>query len=612
MTLLSGWALAGLLLAAPLVFAHLRREDRPTFDVPSLLLWQNLEQRSAGQSRRLRLPRLPLLLALQAIALALLVVALARPTSTGARPRATQVVVLDDSLWMSAAGRLAAATARVDQLARTLPGSEPVRLVVAGGEPRIAYAGPASGIVGALTHVTPTAAPSTLAGAIGLAASLVRDGRDRLEIVHAPEDFLPRLQAPAGMVTSASVGRPVSDQGIFSPTARCGIGTATGCEVLAPVANSGPTPVTDRYTAYAAGAALHGSVRIGAAASADIVLTARPGEQVRLVLDTRDPVPADDQAWVTVPTMANTPASEAVTLVGDPSDAVSVARAFAAVPGMILRLRTPQSYRAADGTTSGLTVLDGWIPSRGLPASPSVLLVNPPRLPGGRVSGTLRDTVASGSDQSSDLLAGVDLTSLSIDTGAARAMRLPRYMNAVAWSPDGPLLGAGDDGSRRVAVITFDPARSDLGQLASFPVLAANLVRWSAGWTPTSAPAGKQIRIDATPGAQRLTVRSGADTIATRPLRGVPTAVTVDRAGLYQVSETGPDVRRTATVAVSVAPPNGAPTSGQPIDLAAPPGRSGPGHGGNGVITWLLAAALLVLVAEWSYWRSRAPRLAAA
>ena len=198
-----------------------------------------------------------------------------------------------------------------------------------------------------------------------------------------------------------------------------------------------------------------------------------------------------------------------MTLVGAPSDAVAVAQAFAAVPGVTLRLHTPAKYRAADAVTSDLAVLDGSLPA---PASPVPGgAPDRPAPPTGRERrGSRCATRASGLDPASALLADVDLTSLTIDGGGSRALTLPPYMSGAAWSPDGPLLAAGDDGHQRLAVLSFDPTESDLPQLASFPILAANLVRWSAGWTPTAAAAGQQIRINKTPGARRLTVRAGA------------------------------------------------------------------------------------------------------
>jgi hypothetical protein len=123
-TLLSAWALAGLALLVPLVIAHLRRVHRQIYDVPSLLLWDALDQPGTPRSRRARL-RLPLLLVLQALALVLLVVSLARLSGSASPPTATRVFVLDDSLWMGAGSRLEAAEAQIERLAGRLPLAPP-------------------------------------------------------------------------------------------------------------------------------------------------------------------------------------------------------------------------------------------------------------------------------------------------------------------------------------------------------------------------------------------------------------------------------------------------------------------------------------------------------
>jgi hypothetical protein len=610
MTLLAAWALGGLVLLVPLVIAHLRREHRPLYDVPSLLLWQEPEQRASAQARRLRLPRLPLLLALQALALVLLVVALARPAAPAARARPAHVYVLDDSVWMSADGRLADAERRLEALAATLPRGTPVRIVLADGAPRVLYRGPAAaGVAVALRRVAPSAAPSTLAEALTVAAGLLAGPRDEMVLLRAPEDAAPTPHARAGQFAALVIGAPVAEQGIFSPSSRCGIGASGACEVLAVVGNSAAAAVRDRYTAAVNGRpALSGSVRVGAHSTADIVLSARPDEQVSLRLDSRAVLPGAGAAWVTVPSLADGPSASTVTVVGTPSDATPVARAFAAVPGVTLRLSTPATYDAVDARTSDLTVLDGWLPRGGLPASPSVLLIDPPSVPGGRVGGNLSDSTPSGTDAGSELLTGVDLGSLKIDPGAGRTLVLPPYLTPVAWSPGGVLLGAGDDGSRRLAVLAFDPSQSDLPQLASFPVLAANLVRWAAGWAPDGVAAGEPWRVDATPGARHLTLARAGDTVASAPLHGHAVAFTVSRAGLYTVRETGDGVDREATVAVSASAPLSAPAPSAPLDLAATSAGSPPGNGPTRA-PWFLAAALVVLVLEWTYWRMRAPRL---
>ena len=68
MTFGAGWALAGLVLLVPLVILHLRPRTRTPRELPSLLLWRGLESDATTVSRRPRLPPLPLLLVLQALA----------------------------------------------------------------------------------------------------------------------------------------------------------------------------------------------------------------------------------------------------------------------------------------------------------------------------------------------------------------------------------------------------------------------------------------------------------------------------------------------------------------------------------------------------------------
>jgi hypothetical protein len=275
-----------------------------------------------------------------------------------------------------------------------------------------------------------------------------------------------------------------------------------------------------------------------------------------------------------------------------------VAQAFAAVPGVLLRMRTPRTYRAADARASGLTVLDGWLPPSGLPPSPSVFLIDPPRIPGGRVGGQLAETVVSGTDQAADLLDGIDLSSLAIDSGSARSVTLPSYMSALIWSPSGPLVAAGQDGLQRVAMLTFDPARSDLPQLPALPLFAENLVSWAAAWAPAIAPAGEPFLVDGAPRARRLTLALEGRAVRTISLNNAPQSLTLGHPGLYSLSETGPAFSRSTTVAVDVGEPNASPSGTADLTgvSASPAARD------SDVAPWLLAIALLVLLFEWGYW----------
>jgi hypothetical protein len=148
------------------------------------------------------------------------------------------------------------------------------------------------------------------------------------------------------------------------------------------------------------------------------------------------------------------------------------------------RVLPPARYLGARGRPAGgLTVFDHWLPGGGIPPAGAVLLVDPPALPGGSVAGPLSDPVLSGTDDTSTLLTGVDLTSLSVPASATRRITPPQWMAPVAWTPGGPLLVAGASGRQRVAVLAFDPARSNLPSLAAFPILLQNLLRWYGGGT---------------------------------------------------------------------------------------------------------------------------------
>lgn len=606
MTFGSAWALVGLVLLAPLVALHLRDRGRPVREVPSLVVWQELELPPAPGERGLRLPPLPILLALQAAALVLLLLALAQPHSAAKTNAPAQVIVLDDSLWMSAPNRLVDAERAIERVVDTAPDHHAVRIVLANGAPSVLYAGNASGVGAALAQVHPSAAPSSLGAALTIAAGLLGSSQDRVALVRAAEDPVPAYTAGKGELQTITIGSPNAEQGIFDASARCGVGGANLCEVYATVTNTGAAPVDVRYQAQAAGRSpLRLQVRVGARASAPIALAATPGEQVSLRLEMANALAGAAEAWVTVPGEDDLPVSSTVTLVGTPAQASGLARVFASVPGVSLSLVTPAAYRPSYSRKSDLVVLDDWVPKGALPPAPAVLLVDPPSLAGGRVRGALRDAVLSGTDAGNALLQGVDLSSLDIDPGAARRIELPRWLTPLAWSPAGPLLAAGDNGRQRVALISFAPAESDLSQLASFPVLAANFVGWAAAWAPTSAAAGVPIALDATPGSRTASLSGSGRTIERVVLGGRPAALVAPAPGLYTISELGPGVTRRVPLAVAAAGP-GQPDS-SPVDLLAARATSSAGPRPS-LDAWFLAAALGVLTLEWLYWSAQRRR----
>ena len=512
MSLARPWWLGALALLLPLLILHLRRPALTVREVPSLLVWERLSGSAPSDTRRLRRPRHPLLLALQLLVVTALVVALAGPR-LDRTASATTVYVLDASFWMQSGSRFDAARADLARVAAKRPGR--VAVVLASAGPRLVYRGSRSGVASALRALKATAGNADMAAAISLAAGQLGGSSGRMLVFRAPEDALPQIAAAPGQFAVRVVGAPSADQGIFAPQARCGIGPADDCEVLATVRNGSARARTVSYTAAAAGQrTVTFRTAVPARSTRTIALTARPGSTLRLRLRGRDALPLDDTAIVTVPGTDNAPDAATVTLVGDPSSARPLAQAFASVPGVTLLLRTPRSYRPRDAAASALVVLDGFLPAAGLPAAPAVLLIDPPALPGGAVGSRIASPTVSSTAPGSPLLEGVDLTSLAIARSKARSLVLPSWMSPIVSSPDGPLLGAGDDGRRRVAVLGFDPQQSNLAQLAALPILARNLVGWADAWA-SLGPDGS-LSIDAVPGATRVRITDAAGAARTR------------------------------------------------------------------------------------------------
>lgn len=610
MTFGAGWALAGLVLLVPLVILHLRPRTRTPRELPSLLLWRGLESDTTTVSRRPRLPPLPLLLLLQALALIALVLALAEPSSGSSRRPAATVIVLDDSFWMQAPGRLADERREAERIIAAAPAGGAVRIVEANGTPTVVYRGPAAGAASILRGLSAGASAPDLAAAITVASGLLTDAGDRLAVIRAPESELPQLRSGARELQTAVAGAAVTDQGIFNPSARCGIGSPTTCEIVATVANSGASPVVDQIVADVPGhPPLALSARVGARSSAPIELLAAPGEHVELRLQGTDSLPVDDRGWVAVPEEGGLARPATVTVVGQRATALPVAQALAAVPGVTLRVQTPATYRPAQVRSSDLVVVDGALPGGGLPPAPAVLLVDPRQLPGGRVDGVQADPTLSGTDPSSPLLADVDLSDLIVQAGAAHRLVLPRSLTPVAWSPSGPLLAAGEDIHTRLAVLAFPPTGSNLPQLSSFPILIADIVGWGLEWAPSSAAAGAPIRVATIAGTNTVTV-SGTGTATQRVSLSAGGAVVQapSTPGLYTIAETGPGVVHRATVAVNLGPPQSTPTA--PIDIRTTglPASTKPG---SPLTLWPLVAGLLLVVLEWAYWALRRERVAA-
>lgn len=438
MTLLRGAALAALVFAIPLIALHLRRRKPPRRAVGSLLAWRDLPAVGGGGARKLGLPPMPLLLALQLLALALLVFALAEPAGQKSTAGSARVYVVDQSMWMGATEggepRIDAARATLRERLAEVPADEAVRIVGAGATPSVLFEGEAGQAGSAIGNLRAGPGAADLPAALRLAAGLRASGDSPVVLLRAPEEAAPKVRGGGSSYEDQVVGEPVADVGLGNASAHCDRLGLEECEVFVRVSDRGAQARRVAVRVAVAGSpARTETVDVPAEGSAPLVLRAPAGSAVKLSVAGGDGLAADDSAFVSVPE----PGGERITLVGNRTRALPLARALASVPGVQLRLRTPQTYQATDPGTSDLLVLDGFMPKGGLPDAPGLLLVNPPSYPGGEVLGKMHDSRMSGYEAASPLLEGVDLSSLTIGSGASKRFALPDSLSAVAWKRKG-------------------------------------------------------------------------------------------------------------------------------------------------------------------------------
>ena len=218
------WWLAALALLLPLVVLHLRRPSLALREVSSLAIWERLAAPVESSNWRLRRPRHPVLLALQALALCALV---ARPRRAGAAARGASA---DDRLRRR---RLALDERRHPPRRRARgrrsarrggSGGRSVALVAATGTPSVAYRGPASGLAARAQPHAGERRRRRSAARHRARRRAARQSRRAPGRAARARERDPRDRVGAGPAPTRVVGSPAADQGIFARGARCGIG----------------------------------------------------------------------------------------------------------------------------------------------------------------------------------------------------------------------------------------------------------------------------------------------------------------------------------------------------------------------------------------------------
>ena len=603
MRLLSSTALWWLLLAAIVIFFYLLKLKRKRIAVPSVLLWTRALAEVEANAPFKRLRR-NLLLLLQLLALAALVFALARPlVITQALASGSTIIVIDSTASMSARDEESGSRLdRARQLARKmiegLSGDD--RAAIIESSSRVTVRSPLTSDLSALNEaiaqVKETDAPGGLTDALRLAEQIAGSERDA-NVVVLSDGGLPiapwtesqlELSARADSSTVAvqflRVGQRSDNVGIIAMNSRQFAGSRR--QVFASIANFGDQPRKFGIDLTIGGRLIDArTVDLGPNDRRGVVFDSIPGEAelVELKLDLQDDLVSDNVAYAFLP-------SARKVRVGVISENPFLLEALAANAEVDARKISGSSIDAE----VDCIVSDG---AAGIETGRPVLAINPPDAAGQwHATGQLDNPEITSVERAHPVNSFLSYGDVHIEKIASRWAE--SWLKPIVSAGSTPVIWAGDDGHRRVVMIGFDLARTDLPLKVEFPILLANAVSWLAG---RESPA-TELAIRA---GQPATIQTSAPSVSVTTPAGESLEVT-SRDG----SAVFADTMRVGTYGVGSAPSFAASLLSESESNTAPRDsiRTRAGEAKRQLETfrterevwqWIALIALAVLMIEW-------------
>ncbi|MBN1259699.1 MAG: VWA domain-containing protein [Anaerolineae bacterium] len=604
MTFLNPDRFLALLLALPILALYFLRLQRREALAPSTLLWKAaISERHAHRPWQ-KLRRNWMLL-LQLLTLALLVIAGARPAIPARQALGGQVVVLlDVSASMQApsptgATRCDAARQALRDLSGTLAPEDSVSLVAVGPEPAVLLRdGSPVDFRRLLDDVVPTDGVADWNAAAMLSHGLAR-AADMTTLIVSDRAIDENLPGLPGAVRLLDVGGMLPNSGIVGFSARR---STSGLSALVRVRNAGPevrravTLLVDDIVWERRWVDLEQDVAV--ALSFDNL---PDGDWLEVHLEApeqADPFPLDDRAWV-----ALQPQQDGRVLLLTSGNRF-LEQALRALPGIDLE-QTGDAVVAL-AAHHDLFVVDA-DPDAALSSWPAanVWAIAPLGVSPCGTAGLAFEPEVGATRVNEDhaLLRYVDWFDVHITR--AYDYDLPPGADVLIENAGRPLLWTLTGDGRKTICQAFDFHDSDLPLRVAFPVLAANLVRWSlpqlatepvtalppgAPWYPSLPPEALAASLER-PGGLSLPL---LDTQLAPPLE----------AGLYPIQVALPDTPAVQYVAFSLLDdgesdlrPRSFRVGGREVASILDPGWH------EQVKGLLILALLLLLLEAWLWWR---------
>ncbi len=550
MSLLTPLALAlGVTLPIVVIF-YLLKVRRRDEEVSSTFLWNDLIRDLAAHEPLQRL-RWNLLLLLQLIGLALITFAVARPFTQQVGEKPVQaILLLDGSASMQAQDVQPSRFAKAVDAARStlsgLPDNSLATAILVAAHPQVLVAATSDRqqVDRALASAQPSGAAADMREALLLARSLGGDPSSRRIYLFTDSAFTlpPDLPDDLGSVQVVNVGEDTGNVAVTTLSSRPDPQDNRRQQLFARVQNFSDTATPAVVSISVDGQNLENrNISMDANSESDQIFDQLPAgaRYASVTVSTSDSQPSqsnglslDDSAFAVL--TQRKPAQ--VLLVSSGNQFLE--KVLTLLPNVDLYRIASSRYLAVEADRFDIIVFDGYLPP--LLPSGNLLVVNPPdRGPFQTTGSVTRPKVASW-DREDPILSFVDLQDLNI----SRASKLdtPRWAKPLITAGDGtPLMVAGQDGDRRVAILPFDLQQSNLWTMSAFPILMSNIVNYLSPPGVVQSPevqTGAPESLAPLPQVQSVRVTGPTDQVSEfRTGQGPISYASTDVPGLYKVQQ---------------------------------------------------------------------------
>lgn len=503
MSFLTPLAFIGALLAIPVILLYMLRLRRREIVVSSTFLWQQIIRDNEANTPWQRLRR-NLLLLLQLIILALIVLALARPFIIVPAVSTGQIeLLLDASASMNATdmpdggSRFEEAKRQALNMVDTLSVNDTMTIIRVADVPEVIVPGTGDPVAlrAAINAVQPSKAEADWVAALTL-ASADAVGINNFNMVIISDGGLgdaSGLPGVPGNVQYIKVGQSNSNLAITALATRALSGADQAPQLFAQITNYGTQDADVVFNLRVDGELFAAKTyTVPAGSNLPIVSEALPANfstiQAGLTVPVESTVPdylADDNtAWA-----VSSGAATRNVLVATENN-LFIDQALRSLP--TIQSRKTDINLPLPALKYDLYILDSWLPADNTLPDGDLLIINPPR-------STSLFTVGAETDQSTNIqVRQNDPRMTFVDFGNVNILKFTT-VSGVDWADElvtadgGPLLLAGEQNGRQVAILTFDLHNSDLPLQITWPILMANLMDWFTPSQSISVPNGLQV-----------------------------------------------------------------------------------------------------------------------